>query len=85
MPNGMVCYVSNYYPGSKHDFSIFLNSLVMYKKLIRKKNDIRAYYHIMADKGYEEASHYLPSILPKKAETSHQKRQEKMSESVLTE
>jgi hypothetical protein len=32
LPNGKVCFVSNFFPGSKHDFSVFLANLEIYKK-----------------------------------------------------
>ena len=66
LPDGSACFVSNYYPGSKHDFHIFLKNVAHYKELLKKDEKENEYWHIMADKGYEGAKSYMPAILPKK-------------------
>lgn len=66
MPDGRVCFVSKYYPGSKHDFALFRLNVEVYKSILQKPNLPNTYWKIMADKGYEGANQYIPSILPKK-------------------
>lgn len=60
--NGVVCCVSSYYPGSKHDFSIFVERCSVYKEIL--KGDNGKEYSILADKGYEGANKYLTAITP---------------------
>lgn len=36
LPNGKACFVSKYYPGSKHDFSIFLENVPTYQQFLTK-------------------------------------------------
>lgn len=66
LPNGKVAFVSKFYPGSKHDYNIFLNNITIYKNFLRKNNGNNEYWKIMADKGYEGANTHIPSVLPKK-------------------
>ena len=66
LPDGRACFVSNFYPGSKHDFFIFLNNVKTYKEFLKKDSDEKECWSIMADKGYEGANKYISSVLPKK-------------------
>lgn len=67
LPNGMVCFVSKWYPGAKHDFAVFQDNIEVYKSFLKKEDvDNNEYWSIMVDKGYEGINHYLPGIIPKK-------------------
>lgn len=66
LPNGIACFVSKFWPGSKHDFSIFISNVEFYKTILKKEGNLCGFWSIMADKGYEGANNYIPSVLPKK-------------------
>lgn len=66
LPDGRACFVSPFHVGSKHDFSVFLEDITIYKKNLKKESNETEFWSIMADKGYEGANSHIPAILPKK-------------------
>jgi hypothetical protein len=53
MINCIVSYISDWFPGSKHEFSIFLERKDFYQTLLHKTDDSGQIWSILADKGYE--------------------------------
>ena len=66
LPNGQVCFISKFYPGSKHDFHVFLDNKEIYKTFLLKHDSVSDFWKLMADKGYEGAGDHIPCILPKR-------------------
>lgn len=67
MPNGLVCFVSRFVYGSMHDFNLFKTNLNnYYKPFLQKESAPDQYWSIMADKGYQGAAEFIPSVLPTK-------------------
>lgn len=61
---GHVVNVSQYYPGSHHDFSIFRENIMRYGELLY---DTDTNFEIMADKGYEGIKKFIPAQIPIKS------------------
>jgi len=78
-PNGEAMYVSNYYLGAVHDFTIFKDSIEKHKDYLTKTpeevpindegmgvDDFPTEWGMMMDKGYTGAQDLLRAIMPKK-------------------
>lgn len=48
--NGVVCYFSPFCVRYKHDFSLFLENLPIYKMFLKKQGKKEEYWQKMADK-----------------------------------
>ena len=75
---GMVAFVSEPYPGARHDFIIFRESVAKYREFLEKRVDeedfddpeqSQAHWALLADKGYTGAEAYLRALIPKKPTT----------------
>lgn len=73
IPNGSCVFVSDMFPGSVHDFTIFLRQLPVYQAFLRKEEGERGNldqgsrpnsWSIMADKGYTGADRHCNAVLP---------------------
>jgi hypothetical protein len=71
---GMVAFVSEQYPGTRHDFIIFRESVAKYREFLEKRVDeedfddpeqSQAHWALLADKGYTGAEAYLMALIPK--------------------
>lgn len=79
LPNGLAVFVSDFYAGSVHDFTIFKDNLEIYKTFLQKigsdhkiedKGELKDKYPkswaLLVDKGYQGASDLMRAIVPKK-------------------
>lgn len=69
-PNGLVCLVSDVFPGSVHDLNVCRSMLEKYKSILKKEhiysNDEPIYWSILADMGYIGLQSDIRIITPEK-------------------
>lgn len=75
LPNGIVAFMSNVFPGKVHDYTVCMSMIPAYKRFLRKDEDElnladdnpeERRWAALADKAYIGLEHHIRAIIPKK-------------------
>lgn len=85
---GAVAFISDPYPGARHDFALFQGSVSKYRDFLAKEpgdellEDLdrgQDQWALLADKGYIGAEAYLRALIPKKSTAARPLTPEEMA------